>query len=106
MTGAGGTALAIRADLTDEEAVSALFHRVQEEWGGLDVLVLNASGGMESGMAEDYALRLNRDAQVRAVTLARPLLGPGSRIVFVTSHQAHFIATTPTFVWPRRAAAA
>jgi len=96
VTGGGGTALAIRADLTDEEAVSALFDRIREEWGGLDVLVLNASGGMESGMAEDYALRLNRDAQVRAVTLARPLLGPGSRIVFVTSHQAHFIATTPT----------
>lgn len=96
VTSRGGTAIAIRADLTDEEAVSALFHRIRQEWGGLDVLVLNASGGMESGMAEDYALRLNRDAQVRAVALARPLLGPGSRIVFVTSHQAHFIATTPT----------
>jgi NAD(P)-dependent dehydrogenase (short-subunit alcohol dehydrogenase family) len=96
VTGGGGTAIAIRADLTDEEAVSALFDRIRQEWGGLDVLVLNASGGMESGMAEDYALRLNRDAQVRAVALARPLLGPGSRVVFVTSHQAHFIATTPT----------
>ena len=96
VTAAGGTALAIRADLTDESAVAALFDRIRQEWGGLDVLVLNASGGMESGMAADYALQLNRDAQVRAVELARPLLAPGSRVVFVTSHQAHFIATTPT----------
>ncbi|HEY8319198.1 MAG TPA: SDR family oxidoreductase [Amnibacterium sp.] len=96
VTSAGGTALAIRADLTDGSAVAALFDRIRQEWGGLDVLVLNASGGMESGMAVDYALQLNRDAQVRAVELARPLLAPGSRIVFVTSHQAHFIATTPT----------
>lgn len=94
--GAGGTAMAIRADLTDEDAVAALFDRVRAKWGGLDVVVLNASGGMESGMGEDYALRLNRDAQLRAVRLARPVLSAGSRIVFVTSHQAHFITTTPT----------
>jgi NAD(P)-dependent dehydrogenase (short-subunit alcohol dehydrogenase family) len=92
----GGSAQAVRADLTDEQAVADLFARIQQEVGGLDLLVLNASGGMESGMAEDYALRLNRDAQVDVLRTAMPLLGPGSRVVFVTSHQAHFIATTPT----------
>jgi hypothetical protein len=51
---------------------------------------------METGMAEDYALRLNRDAQLNVLRTAMPLLGRGSRVVFVTSHQAHFIATTPT----------
>ena len=58
--------------------------------------MLNASGGMEAGMAADYAMQLNRDAQVNVLTAALPLLGPGSRVVFVTSHQAHFIHTTPT----------
>jgi NAD(P)-dependent dehydrogenase (short-subunit alcohol dehydrogenase family) len=93
---AGGTAIAVKADLTDDAAVAAMFDEVGRAWGGLDVLVLNASGGMEGGMPEDYALRLNRDAQVGALRSAMPLLGPGSRVVFVTSHQAHFIATTPT----------
>jgi NAD(P)-dependent dehydrogenase (short-subunit alcohol dehydrogenase family) len=93
---AGGTAVAVKADLTDEAAVTAMFAELQTVWGGLDVLVLNASGGMEGGMPEDYALRLNRDAQVGALRAAMPLLGRGSRVVFVTSHQAHFIATTPT----------
>lgn len=93
---AGGRSFAVRADLTDGESVEDLFRAVVREWGGLDLLVLNASGGMEAGAAEDYALQLNRDAQVRVLEAAVPLMDPGSRVVFVTSHQAHFIDTTPT----------
>ncbi|MGN6425348.1 MAG: SDR family oxidoreductase [Leifsonia sp.] len=93
---AGGTALTVGADLTDPASVQAMFDTVATEWGGLDILVLNASGGMESGMAEDYAMQLNRDAQVNVLNAALPLLAEGGRVVFVTSHQAHFIRTTPT----------
>jgi NAD(P)-dependent dehydrogenase (short-subunit alcohol dehydrogenase family) len=93
---AGGSALAIGADLTDPDARAALFAEIQDTLGGLDILVMNASGGMESGMGEDYAMRLNRDAQVDLLNAALPLLHEGSRVVFVTSHQAHFIKTTPT----------
>jgi NAD(P)-dependent dehydrogenase (short-subunit alcohol dehydrogenase family) len=92
----GVKAVVVGADLTDPESVAAMFATTKSELGDLDVLVLNASGGMESGMAEDYAMQLNRDAQVSVVEHGLPLLGPGSRIVFVTSHQAHFIRTTPT----------
>ncbi|UNK69306.1 SDR family oxidoreductase [Microbacterium sp. H1-D42] len=92
----GRRALVVGADLTDPDSVASLFAQVRAEFGRLDVLVLNASGGMESGMAEDYALKLNRDAQVGVLQAAEPLLGEGSRVVFVTSHQAHFIRTTPT----------
>jgi NAD(P)-dependent dehydrogenase (short-subunit alcohol dehydrogenase family) len=92
----GVEALVVGADLTDDVSVQAMFAEVERVFGGLDILVLNASGGMEAGMAEDYALQLNRDAQVRVLETALPLLGRGSRVVFVTSHQAHFIRTTPT----------
>jgi NAD(P)-dependent dehydrogenase (short-subunit alcohol dehydrogenase family) len=92
----GVEALVIGADLTDPESVQAMFSEVERTFGSLDVLVLNASGGMESGMGEEYALQLNRDAQVNVLATALPLLGDGSRVVFVTSHQAHFIRTTPT----------
>jgi NAD(P)-dependent dehydrogenase (short-subunit alcohol dehydrogenase family) len=97
----GVRALVVGADLTDPASVEAMFGAVREEFGALDILVLNASGGMESGMAEDYALTLNRDAQVGALQAALPLLEArasegGARVVFVTSHQAHFIRTTPT----------
>jgi NAD(P)-dependent dehydrogenase (short-subunit alcohol dehydrogenase family) len=93
---AGGSAIAIGADLTDPASVAGMFNTIESEWGGLDILVLNASGGMESGMAKDYAMQLNRDAQVYLLNAALPLLAPGSRVVFVTSHQAHFIHSTPT----------
>jgi len=92
----GGTAIAVGADLTSPDDVATLFETITREYGGLDVLVLNASGGMESGMAADYAMQLNRDAQTNLLTAALPLLEPGSRVVFVTSHQAHFIKTVET----------
>ncbi|WP_432541120.1 SDR family oxidoreductase [Kineococcus sp. SYSU DK002] len=96
LTEADAQAIAVGADLTDAGSVTAMFDRVREELGGLDLLFLNASGGMEQGMAEDYAMQLNRDAQVNALETALPLMAPGSRIVFVTSHQAHFINTVET----------
>lgn len=89
----GGAARAVGADLTDAASVAELAAAVGDS---LDILVLNASGGMEAGMGEDYAMRLNRDAQLGVLSAMRPLLGAGSRVVFVTSHQAHFIRTTPT----------
>ncbi len=92
----GVRALVQGADLTDAASLERMMQAVGEEFGGLDILVLNASGGMESGMAEDYALTLNRDAQIAVLDAALPLLSSGSRVVFVTSHQAHFIHTTPT----------
>lgn len=96
LRGLGVRALVVGADLTDATSVQQMFAEVEREFGSLDILVLNASGGMEAGMAEDYALALNRDAQVRVLDTALPLLAAGSRVVFVTSHQAHFIRTTPT----------
>jgi NAD(P)-dependent dehydrogenase (short-subunit alcohol dehydrogenase family) len=92
----GRRVLVVGADLTDPASVVGMFDQVRAEFGRLDVLVLNASGGMESGVAEDYALVLNRDAQVNVLQAAVPLMGDGARVVFVTSHQAHFIRTTPT----------
>jgi NAD(P)-dependent dehydrogenase (short-subunit alcohol dehydrogenase family) len=93
---AGGEAIAIGADLTDPASVQHMVDTITASFGGLDILVLNASGGMESGMAEDYAMKLNRDAQVEFLEAMLPLLHEGSRIVFVTSHQAHFIKTVET----------
>lgn len=93
---AGGTAIAVGADLTDPASVAAMFATAQKELGGLDILVMNASGGMEAGMGEDYAMRLNRDSQVALLKAALPVLADGARVVFVTSHQAHFIRSTPT----------
>lgn len=87
---AGGHATALGADVCEEAQVEALLDTIKRQFGVLDVLVLNASGGLERGADPGYAMRLNRDAQCKLATRAVPLMPAGSRIVFVTSHQAHF----------------
>lgn len=95
ITASGGSASALGGDLADEVAAGRLLIEVARAFGRLDVLVLNASGGLELGASPDYAMRINRDAQVRLTRLALPLMPPGGRIVFVTSHQAHFHGRKP-----------
>lgn len=48
VTRAGGSGIAVACDHTDEEQVRALFERVQQERGRLDLLVNNAWGGHET----------------------------------------------------------
>jgi NAD(P)-dependent dehydrogenase (short-subunit alcohol dehydrogenase family) len=87
----GARALVAPADVTDRAQVEAMLARVRDELGRVDVLVLNASGGMERARADDpgYPMRVNRDAPLDLVGLARPLMGPGSVVIHVTSHLAH-----------------
>lgn len=92
----GRRALPVRADLTDATAVADMVATVVRELDSLDVLILNASGGLETDMPADYAMRLNRDAQVRLADLAADRMSDGGRIVFVTSHEAHFFGDHPT----------
>lgn len=88
----GRRGLALAADMTKAADVAALFARAAAWTDGLDLLVLNASGGLERDLlAEDpdYPTRLNRDAQLATVDAALPLLRRGGAIVFITSHWAH-----------------
>ena len=71
---AGGQASALGADVSDAAATKAMIDRIDSRFGRLDMLVLNASGGLEFGAAPDYAMRLNRDAQLRLVDLALPMI--------------------------------
>ena len=93
---AGGSAVAVQADLTEAAGAQQLVDAAVQNFGDINFLVLNASGGMEADRGEDYALKLNRDAQVNMVTTAAETMAPGSQILFVTSHQAHFIYETST----------
>lgn len=86
-----------QADLTDDDATTAMFDRLSRDAGRIDLLVLNASGGLEASMAEDYAMQVNMGAQTRALDLALPLMPDGGRVVFVTSHLAHFHGEKPVY---------
>jgi 3-oxoacyl-[acyl-carrier protein] reductase len=100
----GGRAILAQADITNENDVSEMFEAVAAECGKLDLLVLNASGGLEKDKSTDYAMDLNLTAQSRLVDYycrlrqrALPLMQEGGRIVFVTSHLAHFYDRKPVY---------
>ena len=91
----GHRALLAQADLTSTEALNQMATLVQQTFGRLDVLILNASGGMEKDKPADYAMALNLTAQVQTLEKVLPLMPPGSVVVFVTSHWAHFYPEQP-----------
>ena len=70
---------------------------VKENFGRLDILVLNASGGLEKDKPAGYAMQLNLTAQVQMLEAVLPLMPQGSCVVFVTSHLAHFYGRKPVY---------
>ncbi|HCI82774.1 MAG TPA: short chain dehydrogenase [Ktedonobacter sp.] len=92
VTGYGVAGLARPCDITQTNDVTHFFEDFKQWADHLDILVLNASGGMERDLvAADphYPMHINRDAQLAFVDATLPLMHPGSTIVFVTSHWAY-----------------
>jgi len=88
----GRRALAVQSDITRQEDQEQLFARLKQWTDSLQVLVLNASGGLERDLLAvnpDYPMLINRDAQLALLERMLPLMSAGSSIVFVTSHWAH-----------------
>ena len=75
---AGSRALVLQADVSDGEQVEAMFRRIQEEWGSLDVLVNNAGGRCDGPLLEledsawEQALAVHLLGTVRCCRLALP----------------------------------
>lgn len=92
---AGRQALLVQADLTVEDDLHIMARAIADGFQRLDLLILNASGGMEKDKPASYAMLLNHAAQIRTVEHMAPLMPRGSMIVFVTSHWAHFYGQVP-----------
>lgn len=85
-------ARAIQCDITKQEDIDRLFTTMNEWTEHIDLLVLNASGGLERNLVAadpNYPMHINRDAQVATLDSELPLMPAGSTIIFVTSHWAH-----------------
>ena len=89
---AGGRAIAVQADVADENAVAAMFDQAEERFGGVDAVV-NAAGQMKLSTVADLDLadldamhRTNiRGTFVVAQQAARRLRAGGSLVTFSTS---------------------
>lgn len=88
----GQHALPVGCDITQPDEVQRLFATLKNWRDALDILVLNASGGLERDLlALDpaYPMHINHDAQLMLMKHALPLMTRGGTIVFITSHWAH-----------------
>lgn len=88
----GARALAVCCDITQQEDVDRLFTTLRDWSDRLDLLILNAAGGLERNIVAadpSYPMRINRDAQLTLVDGALPLMSKGGVVIYITSHWAH-----------------
>jgi len=92
MTRRGVRALAVCCDITQQVDIDRLFTTLRDWSDRLDLLILNAAGGLERDIAAadpSYPLRINRDAQLTLLDGALPFMSKGGVVIYVTSHWAH-----------------
>ena len=88
---AGGTALAIKADVCDPVAVATLFDKTEQAFGGVDVLVNNAGIMKLAPVAEtsdelfDQTIAINLKGAFNGMREAAKRLCDGGRIVSFSS---------------------
>lgn len=76
----GSKTLVLQADVGDRRQVEAMFRSIQQEWGGLDVLVNNAGGRCDGSLMEvdepawEGALRVHLLGTVHCCRLALPAM--------------------------------
>jgi NAD(P)-dependent dehydrogenase (short-subunit alcohol dehydrogenase family) len=88
-----GDALVVPAELTDPDAPDAVFARVEEEWGPVEILVVNAGASMSAPLVktsdEDWQrmLDLNLTAPFRCLRRALPAMTDAGfgRVVVIAS---------------------
>ncbi len=73
----GRQALLAQADLTQPTDLERMAALVAQTFGRLDILVLNASGGLEKDKPAAYAMELNLTAQMQTVDHLLPLIYAG-----------------------------
>src|SRR5215467_6433488 len=96
-------AIAIGCDITQQADLGQLFATLKDWSGWLNLLILNAAGGLERDLVAadpQYPMRINRDAQLALVDGALPLMVEGGVVTYITSHGAHLygkVAHPPSY---------
>jgi 3-oxoacyl-[acyl-carrier protein] reductase len=94
---AGGKASTVQCDITVSQEIDSMLDQIRTRFGCLNFLILNASGGLEKDKGEGYSMLLNCTAQLDLLKKGFPLLQPSGRVIFVTSHLAHFYEQKPVY---------
>ncbi len=87
----GQRCLIIKANVAKESDVKAMFAIIEEEFGGVDVLVSNAASGVLKPVLElterhwNWAMDINARALLSLVQLGLPLMKKNARVIAVSS---------------------
>jgi NAD(P)-dependent dehydrogenase (short-subunit alcohol dehydrogenase family) len=91
ISSSGGSALAVKTDVSDRDSVEAMVHKAAEAFGSLDILVNNAglglSGRVSELRAEDlrHVFEVNTIGPLNCIQVALPHMGRGGRIINISS---------------------
>ena len=106
----GGKAIAIRADVGNEDKTDAMFHVIKDEYGKLDILIANASFGIPGSILEannkywDVTFNATARSIFHCSLRASELMTDGGNIVSVTSYGGQRVLKGYGVVGPAKAA--
>ena len=90
-TATGAEVVASKCDVAESGATVSWLGGVAEQWGGIDAVVPNAGGPPPGTFREtepehwDAAYRLTLRSALEGARAARPLMGSGAALLFMTS---------------------
>jgi 3-oxoacyl-[acyl-carrier protein] reductase len=100
ISSAGGSAVAVQADVGVVTEVRRLIDRAVEVFGRLDILVNNAGVGNRTAMADmtekefDWTMSVNARGPMFAIQAAMPRMRDGGRIINISSCGTHVAQVT------------
>lgn len=106
----GGDAIAVKADIGNEEKLHGLFEFIKQEFGKLDIVVANASFGIPSKLMDasvrywDITMDATALSLLLMAQLAEPLMQGWGRIIPITSYGGQRVLEGYGVVGPAKAA--
>jgi NAD(P)-dependent dehydrogenase (short-subunit alcohol dehydrogenase family) len=91
ISASGGSALAVKTDVSDKDSVEAMVGKAVEAFGSLDVLINNAGLGLSGRVAQlraadlRHVFEVNTIGPLNCIQAALPHMGGGGRIINVSS---------------------
>lgn len=98
LEGLGAQVLLQQFDIIDSSQRAIALQEITAKFGRLDALILNAAGGLETDKGQDYAMLVNRDANVALINecAKAKLFSNEAWVIYLTSNWAHLYGKEPT----------
>jgi len=90
----GGEIQFFELDIASRTSADRFSQMLQANEVELDFVFLSASGGLERGQGEGYAMKVNSFGLEYTFDLLVPLMREGASVIYLTSHEAHYLSSS------------